>query len=657
MLNASTADMFKDNKEEAIKKCKELGHYGKVLKNIEEFAKKERFYSMHYIYYTPGTFGNNTSNYSEINHSSVMAHLTKNFCTDLDVLLLSLLERQKKLTLRTQQLIIKDENHMRYHQARLENKSIKDKAMIDAATFLNKKGFNFFLQMYNNHTKYTRDVFYDDDDNEDRVQVYLSASTDFDQFREFDHHNSPCDCVDFVSYRVQCVHRFVYLQKFNLADYDIRYHRRKNITRSCNIGSYSSNHMFQELITKSLNIAIDEKKSIHDKYLSISDGVKTYDNNEELVCVVDDIGNSNCVKRNEIEDKSISSLYEKSWMELGDFQKITEKIHAGMCSHRKYGTLMIGEMLKILDFFEKYKEMEETPATMKEMEKDFLQRIQEHKVMFTTKSTKDIIFASHITYPTRIHNVQYAKKKRIKSSAEAVYSNVKKARNTLQSSTAQKSFDLTFTKAITNVKKQKKCSFCKSVSCAKTRNCSVKEKYGKIIENASNYLSYLKDDAPYRDIKNIEINSFVANPDFSTLKHLQVVEIVCKTKKSAMSRPSEDQFLVKINAINENGHVMSAMENILVSLSELPDIVTDIVRKKQRYVFSKVELSMGEEFDCVKRAENNLFEISQIATRSYHPSQLSQLTMTPHNNFSHPEIYRQLQDYDTQDLLNWRFEI
>ena len=64
------------------------------------------FYVLYEINTTSGTFGHTTSNWAEVNHASVIRRLTKNFCNDLDMLLLAVLDSQKKLFLTTYQDIV-----------------------------------------------------------------------------------------------------------------------------------------------------------------------------------------------------------------------------------------------------------------------------------------------------------------------------------------------------------------------------------------------------------------------------------------------------------------------------------------------------------------------------------------------------------------------
>jgi len=139
MLNAYTPDMFEENYREAIEKCKQKGMTGKILKNLEIFKKKQQNFAMYEIQKTPGTCQNTTSNYAEANHASVCYHLGKNFCSDVEQLVMELLRRQKKLSDKIKELIIREDSSMKSERSRLMKKTYRDKSIIDAATHLNKK--------------------------------------------------------------------------------------------------------------------------------------------------------------------------------------------------------------------------------------------------------------------------------------------------------------------------------------------------------------------------------------------------------------------------------------------------------------------------------------------------------------------------------------
>ena len=638
MLNAYTPDMFEENYREAIEKCKQKGMTGKILKNLEIFKKKQQNFAMYEIQKTPGTCQNTTSNYAEANHASVCYHLGKNFCSDVEQLVMELLRRQKKLSDKIKELIIREDSSMKSERSRLMKKKYRDKSIIDAATHLNKKGYKKFLEVYNNHVKYVRKEL-TADNGSNLVQIYYPQIDGLNTIREFNHPDCPCSCVDSVSYGVQCVHRFALLLRFNLADFDIRYHRREKPTKSFNLGNYSSNHIFSELVTKNLNIKVGPNTTIAQKYIEISDGrINNY--TEKIPSnITSNISEKKSLPSNPFTEEKLNHLYMNGWFNYSEFLEVANRLYEGMKRNRKFGTLMCGQMLKNVDFFDKFKSMDDIPSDFNSMEMEFLERIDEHKTMFTTETTTDILFASNLELPSPVRNAHHASKKRFKPTSEIVMANVRKARENLSTQNSQ----ITYTKAVTNVKKTKKCTFCKSVSCGKKTGCSVKEKYGNIINNASGYIKYLQDDAPYREIKIDEKNSFIQKPNFKESKHIQIIDLICKTKKHEFMRPSEELLLAKINGINDNGHIIGTLENVLIEINELADITTKVVSIAKRFVFDKVYLSMGPEYDCVKRSEHSNLDLSRMFDRPYYPARNLQIKSGDH------EI---LNDNDSTDIYN-----
>ena len=624
MLGAHTPEMYDDNYHEALNKIRKYGSNGKLLSNLQEFHDKRYHFALYEIKQTYGTCENTSSNPAEVNHSSVINYLRERSCTDLDQVLKSLLKRQKKFSLRNHQKIIEDVSYMRVQQKRLESKQIQDPNMILASKSLNRPGFEQFLQMYNQHKKYCREVVHDDQTNEDVVHVYLDGDEQYQDFKEFQNDKTPCDCTKYVSYRVQCVHRFVYMQQFHLPDYDIRYHRRTKLTRSSNIGNYTSNHVFQEIIMKNLNITMEKNDTVRKKCLEISDGLEDYTQTNNP---------TNIITNSNVDNQAISlyteeqkeKLYENGWVERDEFMNIASRLYEGMKRNRRFGTLMIGQMLKNCDFFDKNESMHNLPDDFKCIEKTFLERIQEQKIVFNDIPTKDIVFARNITAPTAVYNVHYTTKKRYKSSTEIVYSNVKRHKQS-RSSIPE------FTKASTNTRKPKSCSFCKKTSCRNERNCSVKERYGHIVENASEYISYLKDEAPYRNILTTETSLFIENPCFKQAKHVQLLDVVCKTQIPPTTRPDYQQLLIKITGIDDHGHILPTLENNFVTIHKLSDFMNKIISVKQRYIFEKIYLLMGDRYSCIKRNDNCIVELSQGDMMSQNQSQTSHLPIPSYHN-------------------------
>ena len=667
MLEARSSHMFTQNYKNAITKCRGIG---KVLKSLEEFKKKANFYVLYEILGTSGTCENKTSNWSEVNHSSVLNHLGEHFCNGLHVLLRELLNRHDTLSLKMNQLIINEGQYMRVEQKRLQDKLIKQDDLIEAAKHLNKDGYDHFVKVFNNQVYYEREEFICEDDVK-VYYVYLKDSPSQAEFIEFRGPTCPCDCKDYVSNRVLCVHRYTFLQRFNLQDFDIRYHRRKQVTKSSYIGAYSSNNIYDVLISRNLDINVEEDKSLADKYIELSGGMTSYDDNNELICEPDSAMNANVITRKTIESEHLENMYSTNWLEYNDFKDISDKLYSAMQRNRKFGTLMCGQMLKNLDFLNNLDSMDEIGTKFPTVEKQFLQRIQEHKIMFSSKSTKDSLFATpDFLTADGVHNVQYSSKKRFRSRIEKATANVKKVKGKHNTKTP---FVPGFTTGKTNTGKKKSCSFCKSIVCANSKTCDKKQLFGRIITNATEYLSYLQDEAPYREIKDDDKKKFVISPDFSNIKHLQIVEVICKIKQTPMLRPNIDHFAVKINGIDENARVIETCENILVNISHISDIVNNIVPKKLRFVFDKVEYSMGDEYECVKRSDNKQYQLSLLSQSTNHESQhsqgpnhashLSQMTMTPYyntsqiqyNNTSQINYYNQNANFDADRYNDWSY--
>ena len=170
-------------------------------------------------------------------------------------------------------------------------------------------------------------------------------------------------------------------------------------------------------------------------------------------------------------------------------------------------------------------------------------------------------------------------------------------------------------------------------------------------------------------------NSFIPSPDFSYIKHLQIFTLVCKTKTLPMLRPSVDQFVVKINGIDDNGKVLGTMKNILVNLTEIADVIIAIVSKKQRFrlIKSNILLEMNlhvsskrsdkREYLMSQRSDNQHFQMSQYSQTTHRMPHILELSMTPYNNTSqiqhtnhHPmNYYNQDPFFDKKRHHDWNY--
>lgn len=131
----------------------------------------------------------------------------------------------------------------------------------------------------------------------------------------------------------------------------------------------------------------------------------TYDHNDEHNCAQNVTTDMDTTTTTESTKADTETFYSKMWLEYNDFKDLSDNLYNAMERNRKYGTLMSGQLLRSLDFLNKVETMESIGTDFGIIEQQFLKRIEEHKVMFTTRHIKDCMFETpqHMT-PNGIFN-------------------------------------------------------------------------------------------------------------------------------------------------------------------------------------------------------------------------------------------------------------
>ena len=153
-----------------------------------------------------------------------------------------------------------------------------------------------------------------------------------------------------------------------------------------------------------------------------------YDPNDEYICNSD----VNTITPAPVQDKTteMEAKYSKMWLSYNDFKEIADNMYKAMERNRKFGVLMCDQMLRNLDFLNNVEKMDSIGTDFATIEQQFLKRVEEHKVMFTSRSTKDLMFESpQLMTPTGIFNNHYATKKRIMSYREKNLNKQKRAKH------------------------------------------------------------------------------------------------------------------------------------------------------------------------------------------------------------------------------------
>ena len=67
------------------------------------------------------------------------------------------------------------------------------------------------------------------------------------------------------------------------------------------------------------------------------------------------ISDNKSVPSNPFTEEKLNHLYMNGWFEYSEFLEVANRLYEGMKRNRKFGTLMCGQMLKNVDFFDKFK--------------------------------------------------------------------------------------------------------------------------------------------------------------------------------------------------------------------------------------------------------------------------------------------------------------
>ena len=179
-----------------------------VIQVLNRLDKTRHQFAAYLIDSTHGSCCRRGSQLAEVNHSSVIHYIGKDFTGELEELLIILLNRQKHHYKIANDLLVKDGNEMRIIVEKLKNNSTNP-LLLEAANFLNSSAYKSFLTQYEDSVNYQ--VQEEDDGTFIVYRIGFSHSP-----RRFKERTSRCTCKIAVAYEQQCKHEIVLNNGFQI---------------------------------------------------------------------------------------------------------------------------------------------------------------------------------------------------------------------------------------------------------------------------------------------------------------------------------------------------------------------------------------------------------------------------------------------------------
>ena len=200
-----------------------------MLLVINELDEKRNDFAQYIIDQTTGTCSLHGSTRSEQNHSSIRSFIGKDYVGEIEDILLILLNRQRTHATQHNQLIFQEEQYMLIKNRKLID-AAEDPILINASNTLNKWEYNMFYDSFIQVPNYKIDQSLEDQS----YKVYRIGKEN--KPRVFQNKQSRCNCTTSVSMQQMCVHELVMLNEFRKDYFDVRWHRRSNITYINDVG-------------------------------------------------------------------------------------------------------------------------------------------------------------------------------------------------------------------------------------------------------------------------------------------------------------------------------------------------------------------------------------------------------------------------------------